>query len=453
MQDESTLTFLPLMIAGGYRVGNMEKLFERTKARLQQSGVEISDDKLQEHLRLFVSQIEQDMRHRQQYARLDPLLPYAPEPNLFLDATAVMSGRPSGARLAFGPKGAEFTEMGKNVSRFAADELETLFTERHGEIMREMPEDSPERRAKVEELNNELLIMSQTHRHPIREIDVHANFEKLTVETDLSRLAASAYTDPRTAQSHAGLTTAVDRFFQTKEDKKGSEASKAQKEFFKQLQSLRSIQELDPLNKRWKGKTFKTGKKMSEALSVRYKRGGLFSAMTYGVQPELKKLMLRQIAIEQDMRALMDAVAKHAAFVQNFQQQAYPLHGTNTQLRVAHWTVADGDCGVYALGDLIQQPDLTREGLVAHLLSLGTDQANAAAGGISGRNNNLWLSWQQVAEIGQLLGLADIAIVTFNLQTNTWAVLHGDPSTSNHIIGGVPASLGGPINHWVVLRR
>ena len=134
-------------------------------------------------------------------------------------------------------------------------------------------------------------------------------------------------------------------------------------------------------------------------------------------------------------------------------QQAHPLYDTDIQLRVAQWMVADGNCGVYALGYLAGRPNQTREELVVGLRSLGTVKANTAANDISGINMNRWLSDEEVAEIGRLIGLTDIAVVAFDLQENSWVPHFGDPATSNHIIGGVPASLGGPVNHWVVLRR
>jgi hypothetical protein len=454
-EDEGGLDYLPLMIAGGYRIGDTAELQKRTKERLKREGYEPTQEELSEHLKQFVPEIEKDMKYRQQYARLDPMLPYAPEPNLFLDATAVMVGSPYGHQLAFGEGAAEFTELGKNVSSFAADELESYYTQKYEAEAKELKERGAPEGNLLDELKNELMIASQTNRHPIRGENVMVDYAGLNVETDLSRLAASAFTQSRTAQSHFGLTTVVDRFYDAKKHKTGSGASEASKRFSKQLASLGSIQHMDPLNPRWgAGKSFGIGKTMSRALSVPYERKGLFSGMSYGVQPEQKRALLYQIAIEQKMREYIDReVLNRAAMIENFRQQAHPLHGTNIRLRVAHWTVADGNCGVYALGYLAGRPNLTREELVAVLRGLGTEQANAAADGISGINMNRWLSDEEVANIGGLIGLSDIAVVAFDLQQNSWVLHSGDPATSNHIIGGVPASLGGPVNHWVVLRR
>jgi len=439
--DESHLGMLPLMIAGGYRAVSGHDLKERTRRRLAKVSKEPSDKELEEHLASFVPSISEDMAHRQHYARLHPLLPYAPEPNLFLDATAVMRGSPRGTPLLFGPGGAEFTEMGKNVNRFAADELEAHFTHAH---------DSGA--LSLDAIRDQLTVHAGNQRHPIRGTSFMADYANLNVETDLSRLAASAYTDARTAQSHVGLTTLVDRFYNTKSDKTGAQATLARDKF---TRTISSHPHISPDLMGIGPGSFKIGKSMSHALSVPYGKDSLFSGLHHGVPPSLKKAFLYQTAIETERVAYLDQqVEQHHALIDNFKTNAFALHGApGVQLAVSHWTIADGDCGVYALGRLGGHPDITRAKLIEHLRGLNTDAATAAANRISGFNATLWLSHDDLRIIGQLLGFADIAIVTFNLSLNQWAIVHGNPSTSTHIIGGVPASLGGPINHWVVLQR
>jgi hypothetical protein len=448
------------MIGGGYRAVNSELLHARTKARLNKQGVEVSDEKLAKHLEEFTPEIEKDMAYREQYARLHPLLPYAPEPNLFLDATAALRGSPRGTQLLFGEGGAEFTEMAKNVSRFAADELEHHFTERYeqgrGEL-RELGilEPDPEYSRLLEDVRTEMSIAAQNNRHPVRDIGVLADYSGLNVETDLSRIAATAYVNPRAAQSHAGLTTVVDRFFNTKGDKSKSGASKARDDFSKSLGKIPELSKLDPFDKKLGPGAFGLGGKMSEALSYPFSKGSLFSGMQFGVQSDQKKPFLFQTAIESARRAYFDEQAQnHVALIQNFRDNALPLHGQpGTRLRLQHWTKADGDCGIYSLGYLAGNQSLTRAGLAEDLRSMNTQAAWNAANGISGFNAGLWLSIQQLVTIAGLLGMGDIAIVTLNPAQNTWGVLHGDPTTATHIIGGVPAGVGGAINHWVVLRR
>jgi hypothetical protein len=177
--------------------------------------------------------------------------------------------------------------------------------------------------------------------------------------------------------------------------------------------------------------------------------------MQFGVQSDQKKSFLFQTAIESARREYFNEQAQnHAALIQNFRHNALPLHGQpGTRLRLQHWTKADGDCGIYSLGYLVGNQSPTRAGLAEYLRGMNTQDARNAANGISGFNAGLWLSIQQLVTIAGLLGMGDIAIVTLNPARNTWGVLHGDPTTATRIIGGVPAGVGGPINHWVVLRR
>ncbi|WP_338862048.1 hypothetical protein IHE31_10375 [Mycetohabitans rhizoxinica] len=228
------LAFLPLMIAGGYRA-NREGLIARTRARLDAGNVD--ERHLENHVSTKVlPKIEADMAARHAYSQLDPLLPYAPEPNLFLDATAALGTSPTGRTLRFGEGRSEFTEMAKNVSRFAADELQTLFSARllsgaaalaAGGKM----ETDPKHAEHTQDVRTKLSIDSQNNRHPFRGVNVLVDYAKLNVETDLSRLAATTFQGKKFPQNHTGLTTVVDRFYNTKPDKHGSKASDAQKGF------------------------------------------------------------------------------------------------------------------------------------------------------------------------------------------------------------------------------
>ncbi|KAG0164452.1 hypothetical protein DFQ28_009352 [Apophysomyces sp. BC1034] len=295
------LAFLPLMIAGGYRA-NREGLIARTKARLE--GEDGADKhKLDNHVTTTVlPKIEADMAARHAYSQLDPLLPYAPEPNLFLDATATLGTSPAGRMLKFGEGGSEFTEMAKNVSRFAADELQTLFSARllsgaAALAARGKPETDPKHAEHTQDVRTQLSIDSQNNRHPFRGVIVLADYAGLNVETDLSRLAAVTFQGKRFPQNHTGLTTVVDRFYHTKPDKYGSEASEARKKFSSSLTKINlAAPKLDA--------RVKLGRKMSEALSVPYDK--LFSGMRYGVQEDKHEPFLYQVAIEETRKAFVD---------------------------------------------------------------------------------------------------------------------------------------------------
>src|SRR4051794_11550230 len=98
--------------------------------------------------------------------------------------------------------------MGKNVKRFAADEVEGLSRKQNDKA----PATSEDRETLIKaDIVERLKVESQNDRHPIRGKNVIAEFEGMSVATDLSRLAASAYTNKRTAQTHEGLTTVADR--------------------------------------------------------------------------------------------------------------------------------------------------------------------------------------------------------------------------------------------------
>ncbi|MQA41757.1 hypothetical protein [Rugamonas aquatica] len=147
------------------------------------------------------------------------------------------------------------------------------------------------------------------------------------------------------------------------------------------------------------------------------------------------------------------ASAGAVGMILNFQANSFPLHTRpDIRLRVQHWTEPDGDCGIYALGILANRP-FTRPSLAQHLRTLGGAQANQLADSFTGLFQTRWLGLQQMYGIGHLLGLADIALVGFNPLQNTWSSLHGDPTTSLHIVAHVPAALGSQNNHWVVMSR
>lgn len=454
------MSFLPLMIAGGYRVGDRQELEKRTRARLTKEEAEkLSGDRME----TFTRKIEEDMRYRQEYARLDPLLPYAPEPNLFLDAAAVWKGSPRGKQLRFGPKGAEFTEMGKQVNRFAADEVEAIFSRKYKDELQRLrrqiqPRDpagqktyDEARQEMQEELFAELDVVSQNNRHPVRGVSVLADYEQLNTETDLSRLAASFVKHSRLPQSHAGLTVVADRFFPLRKEKKGVTIGRMKTAFARKIRRGRQLTPsiVEELTTFLKTHPLGTGGIISPALSAPYSSEGPFAGRSYGVASEHKEAVLRQIAIEQERSKWIEAqIYAHKALIDNFRYNSFPLHETLTRLQVSQWTEADGDCGIHALGILFERPRLTRAQLANAIRRVG-DVPLANSVGLTG----YWLSNLDLAAIGWMLGLGDLAVVTFNLVTNTWAVHSGDPATSQHIIGAVPASVGGSINHWVVLRR
>ncbi|WP_203896715.1 hypothetical protein, partial [Actinoplanes xinjiangensis] len=136
----------PLMISGGYRVGDPHHLVQRTRERLEKRrsehenriaeltdrldaateldverqklrGVEKGIEKLatdagrEQFVRDFTTAVDEDMRSRDRQAATHPMLPYSPEPNLFIDGLLTL-GRPN---IRFGDAGAEFLMLSETL--------------------------------------------------------------------------------------------------------------------------------------------------------------------------------------------------------------------------------------------------------------------------------------------------------------------------------------------------
>ncbi len=215
----------PLMVGGGYRPASdlVSRILERAAARRDSwpnRGLR-NNDNATAFFEEFRQAIIEDMRARQTYAReVHPLLPYTPEPNLFIDALAVAYGEESGRKaLKFGEGAAEFTDLAKTLAEYEMEELEEYFLkDEKGNGVQE----------KREIRQGMLSVAVQNNRHPIRGTTYYTDFLGLTVETDLSRIGydmARQWTtqgrDKKSVlQTHAKLTVIVDRFFNLKKHKK-----------------------------------------------------------------------------------------------------------------------------------------------------------------------------------------------------------------------------------------
>ncbi|MFI5492924.1 aldo/keto reductase [Actinoplanes sp. NPDC051859] len=137
----------------------------------------------------FERAIRDDMATRTRDDMLHPLLPYAPEPNLFVDGVLVLGD----AGVRFGEGGAEYGKLGEGVSRAYTAELTAEYGPQSATVG----------------------IMAQNNRHPDREEAFLAEYEDWAVPTDLSRLAAEfVKSDGRTLpQSHTTMQNVADRYF------------------------------------------------------------------------------------------------------------------------------------------------------------------------------------------------------------------------------------------------
>ncbi|WP_141960105.1 hypothetical protein [Actinoallomurus bryophytorum] len=159
----------PVMMAGGYRVSpDME-----AKPGLRDAVLE-------------------DMRTRDQLAAIHPLLPYAPEPNLFFDGTLLSV---EGTEIRFGDGGAEFGRLAETLNTAYAAELS---------LAHSTDEDGREA-ARVDGANN---------RHPLRGQAYVVDFVEGATATDLSRFN-ERFTGSRGSlpQSHSTLESVRTQFY------------------------------------------------------------------------------------------------------------------------------------------------------------------------------------------------------------------------------------------------
>lgn len=213
----------PLMIAGGYRAvhGYIDDDGEYCQ-HTYKSG--------------FVDAINDDMLLRNEYAKLDPMLPYAPEPNLFFDAKLLLSNT---NRIAFGDNKAEYIGLSASLALQNMAELERYYTHEYNSAVDEsneidlikhkyQAEDASQlhyyENVPLDRTKNEVVstiqACSQTNRHPVRGISFYLDFE-MTIETDLRRIEKD-YNENGTGimpQQH-NLKTIMGQMFANRENKK-----------------------------------------------------------------------------------------------------------------------------------------------------------------------------------------------------------------------------------------
>ncbi|MDJ0343354.1 sugar-binding protein [Streptomyces sp. H10-C2] len=140
----------PLMMSGGYRMpdlsaaGATEDLLKATNDRLagavkkppkppkpaaggavrKPRVVKDKGDVTADFLPTLDARIRLDMRVRDRLGGTHPQLPYSPEPNLFVDAAAVMLHEPGLPPVRFGNAGAEFQALSERLNQLNAWELD-----------------------------------------------------------------------------------------------------------------------------------------------------------------------------------------------------------------------------------------------------------------------------------------------------------------------------------------
>lgn len=198
----------PLMIAGGYRP--------------------IKTNQINDDDNGFSAAIQEDMAIRNKLARIDPTLPYAPEPNLFFDASVILpeyydlypSLMAKREKKKFGPVqfssgSAEYFGLSESLSEYNMAELEKHYTDYYNNSMSDRDASTD-----IVEVKARLDVDSQNNRHPTREISFLVDFN-MTVETDLSRLKKSYEENANTMAQKHDITMMQTNIFATKPAKYG----------------------------------------------------------------------------------------------------------------------------------------------------------------------------------------------------------------------------------------
>jgi hypothetical protein len=388
--DESGMVdpIRPLMIAGGYRPGRQEDLVEATWARVQQAQAKpkptdappgkrskrdplegLTRKDVEQRLEKFPDLIEEDMQARDDYARLDPLLPYSPEPNLFVDATAAALPSPvSGTRLEFGPGGAEFTALGKALALYAAEELGSHYE-------RQLPPDfqpsdlQARSLLKPDELTPHtdavdllarLQVDAQTNRHPIRGKSFLTDFQNLSTATDLSRLALG-HVQGKAPQSHTGLGQVTDRFFNDKTSKAGASfagirddfnAKKRPAEFLNDLYVREGGAQKPESTRYFRAKTKSLGGARGQTMSGALQQPfpGAFSGFHFGTSPEQAIYLGHQLALQRTARERWEEARRQEAQAmrQSVQDEAVRI-GVSHHYTIGHADGTDHNCTIISI--------------------------------------------------------------------------------------------------------
>ncbi|WP_434444123.1 toxin glutamine deamidase domain-containing protein [Lentzea sp. E54] len=265
----------PLLYSGGYRVGDPDALIRDTQARIDNERTKINDspqlsakqkaelkelDIAERQLRDpggFVAKFQQamndDMDARNRQKDSAPLLPYSPEPNLFLDANVAVVD----PGVKFSKDGNEFGGLSQSINEFAGKELvdihtnhlpKPVFNQDVAEAMAQLEADiaarggtpspaqakvlaslraeinaktiaaaDPAFRHKTEKLvvDAGIAVDMKTNRNPYRGENFSSDFVNGAVATDLSRLALGfARSEGKSwPQSHVALTSVTNRMY------------------------------------------------------------------------------------------------------------------------------------------------------------------------------------------------------------------------------------------------
>ncbi|GGZ11621.1 hypothetical protein CP967_06090 [Streptomyces nitrosporeus] len=228
---EDSQPLRPLMMSGGYRLpradeveatARLKALTETRYAALLAEKGKTATSSFEEMLRTVQHEIAHDMRVRTRLRGLHPLLPYSPEPNLFVDAAAtLLTGADDRHKLRFGPGGAEFHTLSQTLNRINAWELKQDLPLPEPPAPHPDPVTALRQRwahlQRLEAQHTRRRIAAENRVLPRRGTAFVVEFERAAVLTDLSRLVAGRWATGALPQDHVGLTNPYQRMFHQSE--------------------------------------------------------------------------------------------------------------------------------------------------------------------------------------------------------------------------------------------
>ncbi|MFH8406193.1 putative T7SS-secreted protein [Streptomyces sp. NPDC018019] len=191
--------------------------------------------------KVFVNRIDADTLARVGIAGLHDLLPYAPEPNLFVDASATLVDTApvkNWTPLRFGPRGAEFHQMSRALNTFNAWELDTTLprlTEADFPRLEGESRDDWLKRVEdgITDRDAQRAIAAGNHTLPDRGAAFVTEYVRAAIPTDLSRIMAKFFgKEKKLLQDHAGLSQ-LERLVENKDAKSGLELADVRDHRFK----------------------------------------------------------------------------------------------------------------------------------------------------------------------------------------------------------------------------
>jgi hypothetical protein len=355
--DEGLEPTRPLLMAGGYRAPSES---ERDAAGGQRRGL---PEILGADYPDFLAALERDMQARENLARINPLLPYAPEPNLFIDAILPIVD----SNVRFGPGGAEYGALAAAINNHYVAELETYHTRllrntrlpRHTRPRR----DDPAAAEHNEQVRSQLQAAAETGTHPIRGRAYLVHFLAARIVTDLSRLAERFRRRRRLLQTHDALTVVAGRIFSDRAQKRDVRMAEVRDDESRK----RRFDHSDPLAPRqvdarrpppeWSLESpqrLGSGRQLSAAVSSPFSQSGPFTGLSAGLTAHTRDVAIYEAARAQPVQLAARRIVAMLTIVpvneplppDSFYEvigraRSPPMPGEEVRRRAIEWLLSD----------------------------------------------------------------------------------------------------------------